>query len=110
MIPEGLAGQVLTVSRPAGTNRYGDPLPPTEHEIPGCVLAPGGSTEDTDSADQVTARMTVYTGPEADVLATDRIVLPDGTHWAVTGGPQRYLSPFVPGSGVCVINLERVTG
>lgn len=110
MTPDGLVGQVLTVSRPAGTNRYGDPLPPTGHEIPDCVLAPGGSTEDTDRADQVTTRLTVYTGPEADVAATDRIVLPDGTRWAVNGEPQRYRSPYAPGHGVCVIHLERVTG
>ncbi|SFO82472.1 hypothetical protein SAMN05421810_10180 [Amycolatopsis arida] len=111
MTPEGLIGHTVRVSRPAGTNRYGDPLPPTEHDIPGCVLAPAGSTEQTDRADQVTTRMTVYAGLDADVLATDRVVLPDGTRWAVIGEPQRYRSPFTPGaSGVCVINLERVTG
>ncbi|WP_134663996.1 hypothetical protein [Amycolatopsis sp. CFH S0078] len=110
MTPEGLIGQTITVSRPAGTNRYGDPLPPAEHPVTDCVLAPAGSTEDTDRADQVSSRVTVYTGLDADVTATDRVVLPDGTRWAVTGEPERYRSPFTTGAGVCVINLERVTG
>jgi hypothetical protein len=108
--PEGLIGQQLTVSRPAGTNRYGDPLPATEHSLDDCVLAPGGSSESTDRADQVTARMTVYAGLRADVLATDRVTLPDGTRWQVVGEPQRFLSPFTADYGVCVINLERMTG
>ncbi|MBB5154960.1 hypothetical protein [Saccharopolyspora phatthalungensis] len=110
MTPEGLIGQRITVSRPSGTDRYGDSLPPTVHVVEDCVLAPAGSSEDTDRADQVTARMRVYAGLNADVLATDRVVLPDGTRWAVSGEPQCYRSPFVEDAGVCVINLERVTG
>lgn len=105
----GLVTTTLTVSRPAGTNRYGDPLPATEHTVPGCVLAPGGSTETTDRADQITSHTTVYGEYDADVSATDRVVLPDGTRWQVNGDPQRYRSPFTDG-GLCVINLERVTG
>lgn len=110
MTPEGLIGQPLTVSRPGGENRYGDPLPATEHVIENCVFAPGGTSETTDRADQVTARMTVYTDLDADVTATDRGQAPDGTWWQVSGEPQRYRSPFAADAGVCVINLERVTG
>ncbi|MFE0021910.1 hypothetical protein [Amycolatopsis sp. NPDC059021] len=106
----GLIGQQLTVERPAGTNRFGDPLPATEHPIDGCVLAPGGSSETTDRADQVTRHMTVYTELDADLLATDRLRLPDGSRWQVNGEPQRYRSPFLADAGLCVINLERVTG
>lgn len=110
MTPEGLIGQRLTITRPAGTNRYGDPLPGTEHSLDDCVLAPGGSSETTDRADQVTTQMTVYTGLTADVVATDRVTLPDGTRWQVVGTPAHYPSPFTADHGVCVINLERMTG
>ncbi|MFD6068618.1 MULTISPECIES: hypothetical protein [Amycolatopsis] len=110
MTPEGLIGQRLTISRPAGTNRYGDPLPGTEHPLDDCVLAPGGSSETTDRADQVSTQMTVYTGLHADVAATDRVTLPDGTRWQVVGTPARYPSPVTADHGVCVINLERMTG
>lgn len=110
MTPGGLIGQRLTIERPAGTNRYGDPLPATEHTIDDCVLAPAGSSETTDRQNQVTARTTAYAPPGADVRATDRVRLPDGTRWQVDGEPQRYRSPFATGSGLCVINLERVTG
>lgn len=110
MTPGGLVGEPFTVSRSAGATRYGDPLPAAEHVVPDCVFAPGASSETTDRADQVTARMTVYAGLYADVRATDKARLPDGTTWQVTGEPQRYKSPFVPDAGVCVIDLERVTG
>ncbi|GHG03849.1 hypothetical protein GCM10017567_19730 [Amycolatopsis bullii] len=43
MTPEGLIGQQLTVERPAGTNRCGDPLAATGHSS----MAPGGSSETT---------------------------------------------------------------
>ncbi|MGW5741579.1 hypothetical protein [Amycolatopsis sp. NPDC003861] len=110
MTPEGLIGQQLTVSRSAGTNRYGDPLPAAEHPLEDCVVAPGGSSETTDREDRATTRMTVYTGLHADVLATDRVIFPDGTGWQVVGEPQRFPSPFTADYGVCVINLERITG
>ena len=105
----GLAGESVTVSRPGGTNRYGDPLPATEHQVTGCVIAPGGSDEQTESQDQVTRRATVYADLDADLTATDRLVLPDGTRWQVIGEPQRYRSPFAP-QGVCQVQIERVTG
>lgn len=110
MTPESLIGQTITVQR-AGVDRYGDTLASTTHTIDGCVLAPVSSTETTTLEDQVTSRMTVHVlDPDADVHATDRVVLPDTTRWAVSGDPARYRSPFVADAGLCVINLERVTG
>ncbi|TDQ01249.1 hypothetical protein EV186_1021117 [Labedaea rhizosphaerae] len=105
----GLTGETVTVSRPGGTNRYGDPLPATEHQVTGCVIAPAGSDEQTDRQEQVTRRATVYADVDADVGATDRLVLADGTRWQVIGDPQRYRSPFAP-AGVCQVHIERVTG
>ncbi|WP_027944032.1 hypothetical protein [Amycolatopsis taiwanensis] len=110
MTPEGLIGHTITVSRPAGVNRYGDPLPATEHTIGDCVLAPHGSVEITERSDQVTTHLTVYTRVDADVTATDRVVLADGTRWQVSGEPQRWRNPFTDAGGVCQIDLERVTG
>jgi hypothetical protein len=111
MTPESLIGQTITVQRPSGVDRYGDTLPTTQHTIDGCVLAPVSSAEVTDRADQVTTRMSVHVlNPDTDVVATDRVVLADGTRWAVVGDPDRFRSPFVANAGVCVIHLERVTG
>jgi hypothetical protein len=85
------------------------------HEVTGCVLAPGESTEDTTTGDQVTTRMTVYAPPDADITATDRVTLPDGTRWQIIGDPQRFRTPFAalihsPVDGVCMITIEKVTG
>lgn len=111
MTPDTLIGQTITVQRAPGVDRYGDTLATVTHMIDGCVLAPVSSTENTDREDQVASRMTVHVlNPDADVLATDRVVLPDGTRWAVVGDPARYRSPFIADRGVCVINVERVTG
>ena len=105
----GLDGETVTVSRPGGTNRYGDPLAATEHAVTGCVIAPAGSDEQTEGQDQVTRQATVYADLDADVTAVDRLVLADGTRWQVVGEPQRYRSPFAP-QGVCQVKIERVTG
>lgn len=105
----GLPGETVTVSRPGGTNRYGDPLSATDHQLTGCVVAPAGSDEQTDRADQVTTRLVVYADLDADVTAIDRLVRADGTRWQVVGEPDRYHSPFAP-DGVCEIHIERVTG
>lgn len=107
-----LTGQTITITvlRPSGVDRYGDTLPTTQHTVDGCVLAPVSSMETTDREDQVTSRIRLYVlDPDVDVLATDRVVLPDNTRWAVNGDPERYRSPFV-GEGLCAVNLERVSG
>lgn len=111
----GVVGQNITVSRPGGVDRYGDPLPATEHVIAGCVLAPVGSDEELAGADRVVTRMTVYAPIDSDVMAIDRVVLQDGTRWQVVGQPAQYRTPFAglvfsSADGVCVVNIEKVTG
>ncbi len=89
----GISGQTITVQRPVGTNRYGDPLSATEHTVAGCVIAPGNSEEHTDRADQVRTVATVYAPIDADVTATDRVTLSDGTRWQVHGFPRPLPQP-----------------
>lgn len=111
----GIAGQTLTVQRPGGTNRFGDPLPGTEFLSPGWLLAPAGTSEHTEGGEQVIDRLTAYGPVDADVTATDRIVLSDGSRWQIVGQPQRYRTPFAgvvfsSADGLCALTLERVTG
>lgn len=101
--------ETVTVSRPSGTDRYGDPLPATEHSLVG-VFAPGSSGEATDREDQVTSLSAFYVADlNADVTAVDRLLRADGTRWQVAGDPERFSSPFVP-AGVCAVHMERITG
>lgn len=93
-----------TVIRPAGRDRDGDPTgSPTEHDVDGCMLAPGNTTEVTTQADTVVADATLYAPAGADIMATDRLRA-DGTTYDIVGRPQRWL-----GDGVVVL-LRVVTG
>lgn len=81
----------------------------SEHVLPGCLIAPAGSQEQSDRSefgDQVTTRRDIYTAPGADVLSTDRLRLPGETGaplWQVVGDPDSW------GPGT-VVRAERVSG
>jgi hypothetical protein len=101
------AGEVetVTVVRPPGRDRFGDPRPGTniEHDIPGCLIAPGPSGENLDAANQVDTHLSVYAPPGADVTATDQVRV-SGDLYQVVGAPRRWATAGVE------IALHRVTG
>jgi hypothetical protein len=96
----------VLVERRAPKDSMGDPTgPPVVHEIAGCLLAPGASGEDNDRAERVTSTWDLYGPEDADLLAQDRVTVPDlGLTAEVDGDPKRW-----PGAGV-VAALRRVTG
>jgi hypothetical protein len=109
----------VTVRRPDGTDRYGDPTGFTTHTISGCIVAPSSgdsgqpaSTERTDLRDTVITGYTLYAPFDADIQATDQILLPgDLDPWQVNGevghwGPSPF-SNWKPGTQV---SLRRVRG
>lgn len=97
--------ETVTVVRPTGRDRFGDPKPgtATEFDVPGCLFAPGPSTEYALAANQVDTDATIYAPPGTAVLATDRIRA-RGDLYSVVGMPQ------VWGSFGVVIVLRLVTG
>lgn len=108
----------LTIRRPAGTDRYGDPLPATDHAEPGCIVAPTSgdsgsavSSEHTDLRDTVITGRVVYAPINADIRATDEIVIPgEPGIWQVNGDAGPWRSPFTnwqPGQQLVV---RRVRG
>jgi hypothetical protein len=99
----------VTVVRrvPAGRNAYGNATyDEVRTDVPGCLVAWGGSTEDTDDADRTTDTATVYdTSALWPTEATNRVEIA-GERWEVDGTPQRW-----PGAiGGTVINLRKVRG
>lgn len=108
----------ITVRRPAGTDRYGDPLPFTTHEIPGCIVAPSTgdagqatSQERTDVRDTVITGHTVYAPYGADILAIDEVRVPgDPTWWQVEGDVANWASPFTNWQPGTQVALRRVRG
>jgi hypothetical protein len=105
--PFSLAGKTETVTRvrPPAKDTFGDPLPGTgsEVDVPGCLFAPGGSTENLDGADQVVADATVYMPDGTDIRPTDR-VRARGDLYDVVGKPRVWA-----GYGV-EVPLRLVTG
>jgi hypothetical protein len=75
---------------------YGNevPGPVTETALDGCAWSPRAGTEQLQGQDTVIVGLTLYAPPATDLLATDRVRLPDGTMWAVDGMPGSWWSPY----------------
>lgn len=112
---------VLTILRTTGpsTNRYGDRLAATEaaHELPGCVVAPRGSSESNSNfADMVIVGLTVYAPSEAVQALPEGKVKPDdrakykGETYEVEGEPQEWENPFSGESHGWQFALTRTEG
>lgn len=97
--------ETFTVIRPVGKDRFGDPLPGTPQEflLPGCLFAPGPSTEPGFLSQQVDTDGAVYAPPRSDVRPSDQMLV-HGDLYQVVGKPQ------VWGSFGTVIALRLVTG
>lgn len=87
----------VTVLRTGGRDAHGDPLPGSEHEVENCVPAPRQGSESDDRGETVIVGLTLYAPFDADILATDQIVIADPA-WAgtydVVGEPGRWQSPY----------------
>lgn len=70
-----LGGHTVTVVRPVGFDRHGDPLPgdPTETVVTGCSVQPASTTEDLDGRDTVAELWDLYAPAGTDLRATDRV-------------------------------------
>jgi hypothetical protein len=99
----------VTVRRPGGRDREGDPLPGTEHSIGGCAVYPRTSSETEATGTTVITGRTLLAPYGADIAPEDRVVLPDGTVWAVEGQPGPWESPLTgwrPGTEVALVRAE----
>lgn len=85
------AGDTLTVTviRQATRDQWGNVTLGGQHDIEGCLFAPGPSLETTFESQTVSSEGTVYAPPDADVLPTDLIVV-RGKTYDVVGDPQNW--------------------
>lgn len=102
-------GESVTISRPSGTSRYGDPLPPTDIPLTGVVFAPRYSTELSDQRSTVIIGLTMYGPYSMDVKPYDRLVR-NGVTWEIEGEPGRWKNPYTGLKAGCEVSLKRVTG
>lgn len=103
-------GITITVLRQTVDN-FGNRTDGASHTIDDCCFAPRGTpTEAVGDQDTVTYSDTVFAPFGSDVLATDRIQLPDGSVWEVDGAPGNWQSPFTGSRAGMQIVLKRTTG
>lgn len=107
-------GVTVTVQR-ATQDRFGDRTYADHHDVAGCAVSPrsgdgrSASSEAGENRTTVIVGLTLYCPPDADILATDRVVLPDGAY-QVIGQPGRWASPFTGWAPGTEVALERVVG
>lgn len=101
-----------TVIRAGGRDRFGDPLPASEHTVDGCTFFPrraGEQTrEDNHGASTVIVGAVLFAPVDADIVATDRIRL-DGVVYDVEGEPGKW-DDARGDLSVLEVALRRVTG
>lgn len=108
------AGETVTIVRPTtapGPDVYGNDVPgsPVETEVPGCAVAPAGTSEDAQGRDQVSTGLSVWLPHGTDISATDRVRV-RGQLYEVSGTPETWQSPFTGSVSPVQISLSRVVG
>lgn len=104
-------GITITVVRPAGFNRWGEPLPGTETAVGGCWAdsSDDTGTETHDHSDTDVARLTLYCPPGTDIRRTDQVRI-DGELWGVDHRPTTPVNPFTGWQPNTVVSLVRGEG
>ena len=80
-----------------------------ETPVPGCVVWPTGSTEETQGQDQTSERLTVLAPPGTDVSAYEQAEV-RGLLYEVQGVPSQWNSPFTTTRAGVEVRLERIQG
>jgi hypothetical protein len=102
----------ITVTRPPGSDRFGNPLPaPAPHTVDDCQPFPAGSFAESHHLEQtVEWDLDLFVPYAADIEPEDVVTIPgDSTGYQVHGKPQRWRSPdgWEPGT---VVLLKAVSG
>lgn len=97
--------ETVTRRRPAGTDRYGDPLPdgPADLPIPGCRVAPLDTREGADGSNSITTGFTVVAPAGSDIEPSDQLLVRG--HWRSVIG-----EPFDAGRKGILVTVEGGTG
>lgn len=98
--------QTVTRLRPQPLDRNGDPTgPAAEQDIPGCVIWPAGSSEQTYQQDTVASGFQVEMPADCDILPTDQVRWNDNVY-DIDGDPEPHQNPFT-GTRVLVVTIRR---
>lgn len=113
-------GLTITVERPTGTDRHGNPQPPNVHKVEDCATAPPGTTalgtsESTIDAMTVVWDLDLLAPIDCDIKPQDSVVLsddpqPEDERFQVFGQPRRYSNPFTGWRAGTVVRLKGAEG
>lgn len=104
-------GETVTVDRPGGFDRNGDPLPGTTHTVDGCAFDDGQTSEFNSLGERVVTEPVIYGPPDGNFLSTDKVTrATDTAPWYVQGDPSRPTNPFTGSRPGCVVKLSRQRG
>lgn len=111
MAPPFRAGITVTVHRPGGVDRFGDPdgSPETTHTVSGCAVAPRSASEIDTRGSTVIVGLTLYAPYDADIGPVDQVEI-DGKRFTVEGEAGRWRNPHTGRKVGMEIALQRVTG
>lgn len=99
----------VEVWRAPARNRFGDTARTLHHTIPGCVLAPRYSNEESGLSSRVITGFSLYGPAGSDILAADRIKDPrTGNFYDVVGEAAEWENPFTGWAPGFEAALERV--
>lgn len=108
--PFAMVCQFITRTK-TGTDGLGNPVyvDGASVSVPGCLLAPGGSTETLGNQDTTDDQPTLYVPNGAPVpTAIDVVVHPTAGRFEVDGSPDVW--PATAGGYSIVVRLRQVTG
>lgn len=105
-----LGSHTVTIVRPVGQDRHGDPLPgdPSETQVSGCSVQPSSTTELTDGRDTVVSLWDLFLPAGTDIRATDRVRF-NGELFDVDGDPAPWDDDLARAHHI-EVRLRRVTG
>lgn len=107
-------GDTVGVLRSQGRDKFGDVSLDLHHEIHG-VGIDWSSTDTTNSGEvenraAVVSNVVMYCPVGTDILASDRVELPDGDTYRVVGKPAPWKNPMTGWSAGVVVKLQRIEG
>lgn len=103
-------GVTVTVERPSGFNKHGEPLTPTTFTVAGCVVYPIATEERYGGRDTIMDLVRLLAPTSAGIRTTDKVILPNGKRYDVSGEPGDYQSPFSGWNPGSRFTLQEVTG
>lgn len=105
-------GETVTVltRSPAGRDAHGNEIWTwAERDVPGCIVWPSGSSEQTEARDTVTDRINVSFPYGTDVSAVSRMRV-RGELYEVDGTPEQWSSPLTGWRAGVLVRGVKVTG